>query len=219
MSLIYRKGGKTSCKYENAVKRRSSRSGRFMTKSSGGWTIISITRSGCTRFTRPKVLCGKAPWRRNSTSAWKVGSWPAHSSSTTIPRETTKKENGRAISRTGNTWSCTRWRSRRRCKERDWARRLSGSARKRQSQRDTRLLHALAISPEMQGKGLGAEIVRFCTEEAKSKGYKAFRLDIVPGNAPAQKLYEKSGFKYAGDADLDRGIAHIPVFSLYELNW
>ena len=50
-------------------------------------------------------------------------------------------------------------------------------------------------------------------------GYKAFRLDIVPGNAPAQKLYEKSGFKYAGDAGLDRGIAHIPVFSLYELNW
>lgn len=81
------------------------------------------------------------------------------------------------------------------------------------------VLHALAISPELQGKGLGAEIVRFCTEEAKSKGYKAFRLDIVPGNAPAQKLYEKSGFKYAGDADLDRGIAHIPVFSLYELNW
>ena len=81
------------------------------------------------------------------------------------------------------------------------------------------VLHALAIEPKLQGKGLGAEVVRFCTEKAKADGYKALRLDIVPGNLPAQKLYEKNGFKYAGDADLDRGIEHIPVFSLYELNW
>ncbi len=81
------------------------------------------------------------------------------------------------------------------------------------------VLHALAIAPKLQGKGLGAAVVRFCTEKAKADGYKALRLDIVPGNLPAQKLYEKNGFQYAGDADLDRGIEHIPVFSLYELNW
>ena len=80
------------------------------------------------------------------------------------------------------------------------------------------VLHALAISPEMQGHGLGAEVVRFCTEKAKADGYKAIRLDIVPGNIPAKKLYEKTGFRYVVDADLERGIPHIPTFSLFELN-
>ena len=81
------------------------------------------------------------------------------------------------------------------------------------------VLHALAIDPELQGRGLGAEVVRFCTEKAKAEGYKALRLDIVPGNIPAKKLYEKTGFRYVEDVDLDRNIAHIPMFSLYELNW
>lgn len=81
------------------------------------------------------------------------------------------------------------------------------------------VLHALAISPELQGRGFGAEVVRFCTEKAKAEGYKALRLDIVPGNIPAKKLYEKTGFRYVEDVDLDRNIAHIPIFSLYELNW
>lgn len=81
------------------------------------------------------------------------------------------------------------------------------------------VLHALAIAPELQGQGLGAKVVRFCVEKAKADGFKALRVDIVPGNLPARKLYEKCGFQYAGDVDLERGLAHIPVFSLYELNW
>ena len=81
------------------------------------------------------------------------------------------------------------------------------------------VLHALALAPELQGRGLGSDVVRFCVEQAKAAGYKALRLDIVPGNLPAQKLYEKNGFTYVGDFDLDRGYEHIPVFSLYELNW
>ena len=84
---------------------------------------------------------------------------------------------------------------------------------------DYMVLHALAIDPELQGRGLGAEVVHFCTEKAKAEGYKALRLDIVPGNIPAKKLYEKTGFRYVEDGDLDRNIAHIPMFSLYELNW
>lgn len=81
------------------------------------------------------------------------------------------------------------------------------------------VLHALAIAPEMQGRGIGAKIVRFCEEKAKAEGYKALRVDIVPGNLPARRLYEKSGFRYAGDVDLDRGIETIPIFCLFELNW
>lgn len=81
------------------------------------------------------------------------------------------------------------------------------------------VIHALAIDPEYQGRGLGSEIIGFCIEEAKKRGFKAIRVDIVPGNAPAQRLYENNGFTYAGEFDLERGIPFIPTFCLYELNW
>ena len=78
--------------------------------------------------------------------------------------------------------------------------------------------HAVAIEPSLQGKGLGKQIVEFCIQRAKALGYKAIRLDVVPSNLPALKLYLKCGFRYVGDADLKRGYKEIPVFSLLELN-
>ena len=79
-------------------------------------------------------------------------------------------------------------------------------------------LHTLAIDPEYHRQGIGTEIIRYCVDRARSNGYKALRVDIVPGNLPARNLYEKNGFTYAGDVDLERGIEGIPVFSLFELN-
>ena len=79
--------------------------------------------------------------------------------------------------------------------------------------------HAVALAPRLQGKGLGKQIVEFCLQRARELGYKAIRLDVVPGNLPARKLYEKCGFRYVGDADLERGYEDIPVFSLLELNF
>ncbi len=81
------------------------------------------------------------------------------------------------------------------------------------------VVHALAVSPEFQRTGIGSAILRFCAETARAEGYSALRADVVPANFPARKLFEKNGFLYAGDADLDRRIADIPLFSLYELNW
>ena len=78
------------------------------------------------------------------------------------------------------------------------------------------VLHTLAVTPDRQGQGLGAKILRFCVEQTKAEGRKALRVDIVPGNTPAQKLYEKNGFRYAGTFDLERGIEGIPEFCLYE---
>ena len=79
--------------------------------------------------------------------------------------------------------------------------------------------HAVAIATPLQGKGLGKQIVEFCIRRAKELGYKGIRLDVVPSNLPARKLYEKCGFQYVGDADLDRGYKDIPLFSLLELNF
>lgn len=84
---------------------------------------------------------------------------------------------------------------------------------------DYMILHTLAVSPEAQGKGCGSEVIRFCVSQAKKEGYKALRLDIVPENLPARKFYEKNGFTCAGNADLERGIEDIPIFTLFELNW
>ena len=81
------------------------------------------------------------------------------------------------------------------------------------------VLHALAIDPEMHRQGTASEIIRFCVEQAATQGYRSIRLDVVPDNYPAKALFEKNGFTYAGDADLELNIGNIPVFSLYELNW
>lgn len=81
------------------------------------------------------------------------------------------------------------------------------------------VLTALAIDPSTQRQGLGSDIIRFCVEKAKSEGYKAIRVDIVPTNHPARRLFEKNGFTYAGDVDLELNIGDIPAFSMYELNW
>ncbi len=80
------------------------------------------------------------------------------------------------------------------------------------------VIHALAIDPQLHRQGIGTEIIRFCVNKAKTEGFKAIRVDVVPTNAPARRLFEKNGFTYAGDADLEMGIDDIPFFSLYELN-
>ncbi|MCH5152272.1 MAG: GNAT family N-acetyltransferase [Clostridiales bacterium] len=80
------------------------------------------------------------------------------------------------------------------------------------------VIHALAVATELQGRGIGKQIVRFCIDYACAHGYKAIRLDVVPTNYPAKKLYEQCGFAYLGDVDLERGFEDIPLFSMYELN-
>ena len=76
--------------------------------------------------------------------------------------------------------------------------------------------HALATAPQVQNTGIGRQMVEYCIQYAKSRGYKAVRLDVVPDNFPAKRLYEKCGFMYTGDVDLEREIAEIPEFSMYE---
>ena len=86
------------------------------------------------------------------------------------------------------------------------------------SQGEYLTIHALAVATELQGQGIGRQIVRFCIDFARQHGYKAIRLDVVPTNYPAKRLYEQCGFAYLGDVDLMRGYGHIPLFSMYELN-
>ena len=81
------------------------------------------------------------------------------------------------------------------------------------------VLHALAVDPSARRRQTASRIIRFCADTAKARGFAALRADIVPSNLPARRLFEKNGFACAGDADLGRGLADIPCFSLYELNF
>ena len=83
---------------------------------------------------------------------------------------------------------------------------------------DYLVIHTLAVDQSMKGCGIGSLMVQYCIDHAKAIGYKAVRVDVVPTNIPAAKLYEKHGFTFAGEKDLERGIANIPTFLLYELN-
>lgn len=81
------------------------------------------------------------------------------------------------------------------------------------------VIHALAIHPKSQRQGIASEIIRFCINCAKRQGFKAIRVDVIPNNIPARSLFEKNGFHYVGDVDLEREFADIPAFSLYEYNF
>ena len=86
------------------------------------------------------------------------------------------------------------------------------------SQGEYLVIHALAVATDLQGRGIGKQIVEFVVDLARKQGYKAIRLDVVPTNYPAKRLYEQLGFGYFGDVDLERGFEDIPLFSMYELN-
>lgn len=78
------------------------------------------------------------------------------------------------------------------------------------------VLHAFAVAPDLWRRGLGKKVIEFCTNRAAEKNYRALRLDIVPENFPAKKLYEACGFKFAGAADLGREFSGIAQFCMYE---
>ena len=80
------------------------------------------------------------------------------------------------------------------------------------------VIHSLAVRPESQSMGYAGRMVEFAKERAAFLGYRGVRVDIVPGNLPAQRLYERHGFVCAGEYDLERGFDDIPTFILYEYN-
>lgn len=77
------------------------------------------------------------------------------------------------------------------------------------------VIHALAVDEDLSRRGIGKRIVEFCIGQAKERGYKAVRLDVVPKNLPAERLYEGCGFVRRGEYDLDRPF-DIPSFVVYE---
>lgn len=79
-------------------------------------------------------------------------------------------------------------------------------------------VHIFGVHPRFSGQGLGKKMMEGAVELAADRGLKAIRLDVLAGNLPAEKLYRKVGFQYAGSLNIfyeDTGWAD---FHLYEYN-
>ena len=94
-----------------------------------------------------------------------------------------------------------------------------GEWKKELNEGEYSIIHTLAVDFRKEHKGIGKFMVDYCIEKSRKDGYKAVRLDVVPDNFSAIRLYEGRGFTFAGTKDLERGIEDIPLFNLYELNF
>ncbi len=65
-----------------------------------------------------------------------------------------------------------------------------------------RIIHLLAVHPNHAGKGYGKQMVNHALTLARRAGCRAVRLDVLKGNAPANRLYESTGFSYKGTVQL-----------------
>lgn len=77
--------------------------------------------------------------------------------------------------------------------------------------------HIVAIATKLQGKGLGVSLMRQAADLCRGLGGRAVRLDVIDGNVPAMRMYEKAGFRHVDRRLLRYDGVEPMVFELYEL--
>lgn len=55
-------------------------------------------------------------------------------------------------------------------------------------------IEGIAVSEEMRGLGIGAELIQLMENNARKNGIKKITLDVINTNPKAKKLYERLGF-------------------------
>jgi ribosomal protein S18 acetylase RimI-like enzyme len=78
------------------------------------------------------------------------------------------------------------------------------------------VIHLLAADPARHRSGIGTRLLEKAREVARERGAEAIRLDTLPYNTPARRLYEAFGFQYRGDLELYYPSAGRIPFSMYE---
>lgn len=56
------------------------------------------------------------------------------------------------------------------------------------------VIHVLCTLPRLQGKGLARALLRGALDIAREREQRCVRLDVLPDNVPAMRLYESEGF-------------------------
>ena len=59
----------------------------------------------------------------------------------------------------------------------------------------------IAVQPAARGTGLGTAFMRYLHAAAANRGAKSIRLKVYPHNTIAKALYEKLGYRPAGETD------------------
>ena len=78
------------------------------------------------------------------------------------------------------------------------------------------VIHLLASAPRLHGQGIGRKLLERARETAREMKADVIRLDTLPYNIPARRLYESFGFQYRGDIDLFYPSAGTIPFSMHE---
>ncbi|PYV41512.1 MAG: GNAT family N-acetyltransferase [Acidobacteria bacterium] len=67
------------------------------------------------------------------------------------------------------------------------------------------VIHRLMIRPSMEGKGLGRLLMHFAEARALTTGCRSIRLDAFTENPRALRLYERLGYRDAGQVRFRKG--------------
>ena len=60
------------------------------------------------------------------------------------------------------------------------------------------VIHTLVIHPAWSGRGKARELVAFCENHCRAQGKRVIRLDTFVNNQPANAMYPKLGYRFAG---------------------
>ena len=78
--------------------------------------------------------------------------------------------------------------------------------------------HALAVNPEMQGKGIGKVVVENILNIAREEHKKAVRLDVLGACKSAERLYISCGFQFVEAKEMYYEDTGWTKFKMFELN-
>lgn len=60
------------------------------------------------------------------------------------------------------------------------------------------LMDGIVTTEAARGRGVGTKLLEAISDEARSRGYSAVRLDVIDTNPRARALYERRGFRPVG---------------------
>jgi ribosomal protein S18 acetylase RimI-like enzyme len=60
------------------------------------------------------------------------------------------------------------------------------------------LMDGLFVAPQARGQGVGTALLAAIAREARARGYREVRLDVVDENTRARALYERLGYRAVG---------------------
>lgn len=76
------------------------------------------------------------------------------------------------------------------------------------------VIHTFAV--KSMKKGIGKEILDYIMKEAIKNNKKTIRVDVIDGNAGAQKVFEKLGFEYVDSMKMFHEAVGMETFHIYE---